>query len=194
MTTPQNRFAMLALSSLVALSTSAPAESLAWRAVGPGGENVYSLVLDPTNTKIVYAGSRLGLYKSTDGGSTWVSGKGLEKSSILCMAVDPKNPKTLYAGVYGGGVYRSLDGGATWKNPTAPAKGGLPGFSTNEVPRGAPVHAIAIDPSNPKKLFAGGLYETADGGANWKRVSAQYGGGISDVKALAIDPKNPKVV
>ncbi|MDA7952185.1 MAG: hypothetical protein MPJ24_11955, partial [Pirellulaceae bacterium] len=106
----------------------------------------------PTNPEIVYvaaighlwgfSGER-GLFKTVDGGETWekLSG-GLpthNKIGVTDLAMDPKNPDTLYACMYqrkrtsyrydGGsedsGIYKSTDGGATWRKlskglPTGP--------------------------------------------------------------------------
>src|SRR5574338_1401184 len=75
-----------------------------------------------------------GLYKSTDGGATWVflhdgaptaaqcdtvaeetaSGSPCSLRGVRRVAIDPSNPTTIYAGSYGRGVWRSTDAGATW--------------------------------------------------------------------------------
>ena len=58
-----------------------------------------------------------------------------------CLAIDPQTPATLYAGT-SSGVFRSTDGGAGW----SPVNAGL------TVPS---VSALAVDPVNTKKVYAG---------------------------------------
>ncbi len=98
--------------------------------------NVLSLVTHPANPSTVYAGSRYdGVFKSTDGGGTWVHANagfpGLPLSAGP-IAIDPVTPSTLYAVTSTGGVYKSTDSGGLW----TPAEVGLP--------RG--VAGFAIDP------------------------------------------------
>ena len=95
------------------------------------------LLLDPMNPRIVYAstwrvrrkpytfesgGEGSGLWKSTDGGDTWINisrNKGLPKGTIgiIGIAVSPSNSNNLYAIVEAeeGGVFRSKDAGDTWE-------------------------------------------------------------------------------
>ena len=102
-----------------------------------GGKDVD---IDPANPNIVYAtmweqrqgpwengawsGTNGGLFKSTDGGSTWTQMKqGLPDGVINAeLAIAPSNPRRLYttveAGGGGTGLYRSDDAGATWARAT----------------------------------------------------------------------------
>jgi len=95
------------------------------------------LILDPTNPRVVYAstwrvrrtpysfesgGEGSGLWKSTDGGDTWIEltrHDGMPKGVIgkIGITVSPSNPQNLYAIVEAkeGGVFRSRDGGKTWQ-------------------------------------------------------------------------------
>lgn len=95
------------------------------------------LILDPSNPRIIYAstwrvrrtpyslesgGEGSALWKSTDGGDTWVNlshNKGLPEGTlgIIGITVSPSNPQNLYAIVENenGGLFRSHDGGDTWE-------------------------------------------------------------------------------
>jgi photosystem II stability/assembly factor-like uncharacterized protein len=97
-----------------------------WSASGAGLPplSAVSLAIDPSNPAILFAGvasSELapaggGVYRSVDGGQTWVqSSAGLNPEAlVLSVAVDPTNSQIVYAGDYLGGVFVSTDGGQTW--------------------------------------------------------------------------------
>src|SRR5262249_39498977 len=106
------------------------------------------LVADPKNSGTLYAATQefdcgyydvcppdyydkakaaggAGLFKTTDGGQSWVKLDGPAIDSLYfgnnLLAIDPRKPSTLYAKVqYAGSFYRSTDGGATWSALTAP--------------------------------------------------------------------------
>ncbi len=100
---------------------------------------VGSLILHPTEPNIAYAERGdgwqmgVGLFKTTDGGTTWK--RVLEKFADgnrhearkwgNPVALDPQNPDIIYWGTRTDGVWRSLDAGATWRQvfnaPAVPA-------------------------------------------------------------------------
>lgn len=98
-----------------------------WRLINNGLANyaVYSLAVDRTVPQTVYAATEGGLCKSTDGGEQWRllpnTGRkelritGERNRSIRCVAVDPTDGKTVYAGSPAGKVFKSTDGGETWQ-------------------------------------------------------------------------------
>ncbi len=98
-----------------------------------------------------------GLFKSTDGGSSWtVMNNGLYVIDVRTLAIDPLKPTTLYAG--GDGVFKSTDAGENW---TA-MNNGLDNLAVN---------SLVIDPVTPSTLYAGtsnGVYifvgDTINGG------------------------------
>jgi hypothetical protein len=107
---------------------------------------------------VLYAGTTAGVWKSTDGGSTWSQGTGLSSTgylryfyAIVALAVDPSDPSVLYAGDSGlmtsGGVSSSTDAAAHWNQ--------IGGELTENV------SALAVDSSEPHTVYAGtntGLY------------------------------------
>jgi photosystem II stability/assembly factor-like uncharacterized protein len=130
------------------------------------GNSVTLLVMDPQNSSTLYgAGTyRSTISKSTDGGVTWndsllppeafttedddswaivkslaVCAKCYTPYAVQSLVVDPQR-STLYA-ISTGGILRSRDGGSSWIS----VNDGLAGTNT-----------LAMDPSNPSTLYAGG--------------------------------------
>lgn len=150
-----------------------------WTPLGPDRASVTALAVDPARPHIVYAGTRRsGLFKSVDGGATWVfAGRGLGVPEVTALAIDPTAPQTVYAATNGSGVFRSTDGGASWSK----IWNGVPSPFT---PSGA-TYALAVDPKRPSTLYAGtdaGFYRSTNGGATWSRS-----GSFGTVLALAVD-------
>jgi len=99
---------------------------LHWRLVNDGlaDYGVFSLAVDPTSPETVYAATAGGLCKSTDGGGHWRLLPGTDENglritgekgkSTRCIAVDPADGRTVYAGSPAGRIYKSTDGGETW--------------------------------------------------------------------------------
>jgi len=146
-----------------------------------------------------------GIFKSTDAGKTWTR-MGLERTGrIGRIVVHPQNPDVVLACALGHaygpqperGVYRTTDGGQTWDRVLF-------------VDENTGCSEIAMDPRNPRKLFAGmwqidiktwgresggpgsGLFTSNDGGSTWTRLR---GRGLPErdvgkVK-VAIAPSNP---
>lgn len=153
----------------------------AWQQTGgPLGGEVHAVAVDPLAPSTVYAGtSNSGVYKSTDGGTTWaLANAGMGSAQVESLLVDPATPTTLYAG--GSGVYKSLDAGATWA----------------QVASSFTVQSMASDPGAPAVLYVGttshGMQKSTDGGASW--APANTGLGSSYVAAVAVDPVTPATV
>src|SRR5262245_49108870 len=89
------------------------AQAATWEVHGPEGGYLESLVMDPTNPRVLYAGTQNGgLFKSVDRGESWVPiNNGLTNLFVQVIVIDPAAPMTLYAGTYGGGVFKSLTAG-----------------------------------------------------------------------------------
>ena len=145
-----------------------------WHFDALSGDDAMNLAR-PTG-KTVWLAGHLVFKKSTDGGSTWsdVQPSGLPSLDIHGFAVDPRNPRKLYAAVAGQGLYRSTDGGRSFS------------LASQEV--GGSVMALAVLPD--RRVLAGdmqrGLLESRDGGKGWKpRLRAQLMG-------LAVNPSDPR--
>jgi photosystem II stability/assembly factor-like uncharacterized protein len=165
----------------------------------PGADSYPSaLAFDPLDSDTLYAyGDGAALFKSTDGGASWQrAGYPFIPASLSVhlLAIDPREPTTLYAaaaeeGWYDGqedivkkgkGIFKSTDGGSSWRAV------GLKGHI---------VRALAIDPRQRQTVYAGtdsGLLRSTDGGRSWSRfgrglppdgIDARHARGT-----LAVDP------
>lgn len=180
---------------------------------------VLALAIDPSSSATLYAGTGSGqaygpgsgVFKSTDGGVSWVP-SGLSGQSVGMLLLDSKAPATIYAGT-GSSIFKSSNGGASWReigsqlgtlaiDPVTTTTlyagsyvGGL--FkSTDGGESWAPVgtdplvfNKILVDPSMPTTLYAGtgsGVAKSTDGGVHWVIFAS-----VRDVRALVIDPKAP---
>jgi hypothetical protein len=178
------RLVILLFAFLVLFSSISVPDCLAdtsWHDIGPFGGTVRTIVIDPTNTQTVYAGTQdNGIYKSINGGASWTSiGKGVLSTLIMAIAIDPSNSQTLYTNGFGV-VYKSTDGGTTWS--------GLPiGVSTS-------VYSIAVDHANSQIVYAGannGIFKTIDGGKSWVSI---YNKINTAFLPLSVDQSNSKII
>jgi hypothetical protein len=139
-----------------------------WKLMGlEATQQVGRIVVDPTDPNIVYVAAlghawnsnpERGLYKSSDGGTTWHLSKFVsDKAGFVDLAMDAKDHNTLYAaswervrGPYflrsggpGSGLWKSTDAGATWREIKG---GGFPGTTKGRI-------GIAVSPSNPQIVY-----------------------------------------
>lgn len=168
-----------------------------------GLANTYSfgnIVVNPVNTQIIYAAAvgstrrkniERGLYKSTNGGSTWFQSLYVADSvGAIDVVLDPSNPDKVFAAMwerqrredyikYGGpmtALYVTTNGGAGW----SVVNGGFPSNASD-------LGRISLDicTSNPQVIYAltayangntRGLYKSTNGGVNWALVNASAAG------------------
>ncbi len=174
-----------------------------WRLIGPfrGGRTV-AVSGVPSQPGVFYFGAvDGGVWKSTDYGNTWKAIFDHEPTgSIGALAVAPSNPNIIYVGSgeglrrpdlsTGDGIYKSTDAGRTWIHLGLRA--------------GQQIGAIAVDPSNPDRLFAAvqghpygpnaerGVYRSLDGGRSFQRVL--YRNDNTGSPQVVLDPANPQSV
>jgi len=174
----------------------------------------YALLQDRVNPNVLYMGTNLGLFKSTDRGESWTRIVGSKKrapappakkpaakkpgattkpAAPVTVAVIQEKIKVLEHtedgknGIFAGtdsGLYRSYDPSKGWEKINFG-----PGVSSN-------VFAVHSSPLQPSTIYAGtdrsGLLISRDSGNTWEKAPM-----ISPdvpVSSIAVDPKNPEVV
>ncbi|HXV65085.1 MAG TPA: sialidase [Vicinamibacteria bacterium] len=179
--------------------------------------SIGALAVSPSDPSIVWAGTGEtfirsnvsignGVFKSTDGGTTWRH-MGLQGTGrIGRMIVHPTNPDVVYAAALGHGyspqqergVYRTTDGGETWSRVLF-------------VDENTGASDLVMDPGNPRILVAGmwqieirtwgresggpgsGIHLSRDGGDTWTRLE---GNGLPKLPvgkiALCMTPRDSK--
>lgn len=143
------------------------------------------IAIDPSHSQTVYLGTFGGIYKSTDGGTTWsAAGRGANPSTRM-IAIDPTNTSTLYDAT-DAGLYKSTDGAATWNATSLMAGSGVMFF----------MRSIVIDPSTPTTLYAGtanGVMKSLDAGVTWTAMNNGFSA-TPNIQSLVIDPVNPQAL
>lgn len=147
-----------------------------------------------------------GLYRSTDGGSTWtlVSGNIPPVNNLRYIAdsVVFANPTVAYAGIHNSGVFKSTDGGVTFNavntgiNVTSIARVNVAAAVSDTT--GQTAYAAVEDKTNST---LSGLYKTIDGGANWTLLTGvpDFCGGFGSRQCfydmmVAVSPVNSNLV
>jgi hypothetical protein len=159
---------------------------------------VTAIAVDPSdpNGNTVYIGAAAGgVWKTTNGGTSWISLTDSQPSlAVGSIAIDPNSCApapctTIYVGTgednfngdafYGVGILKSTDGGNTWTQQGAANFAG----AITALTGGAKIGAIAVQPGNPSVVLAsvfffdfndsrGGVWQSLDGGATWHQPTA----------------------
>lgn len=167
----------------------ASAQGPVWTPIGPEGGRVERLVAVPGTPSRLFAGTVDGIYRSSDGATTWerVSVGLPARAQVLDLVAAPFDAARLYVVVWGfpnASVYVTFDGGNTWVARST----GLVGWIT----------ALAVDPADPNRVFAGArggqIFETIDGGQSWAAVGSIPESDSAAVKCLAVSPLNSAIV
>src|ERR1051325_8331181 len=199
---------------------------LHWTHIGlEQSQHIGRIAVDPRNANTVYVaalgpawkpGGERGLYKSTNGGSSWtlIKAPANTKTGAIDVAIDPSYPDVIYmamweryrtpyslnSGGVGSGLFKSTDAGATWTE--------IKGNGYPEGPKGR--IGIAISRSNPQVVYAlteaasiapgpvtfqrnpaaNGLYRSTDGGAHWEHMN-NIDTRPFYYSQVRVDPKNP---
>jgi photosystem II stability/assembly factor-like uncharacterized protein len=157
---------------------------------GLPGVPAWSIALDPRRRSriLVGVGSESGgILGTEDGGSTWSRNRGTSGFPTMSIAFGTGDDGRAYAGTVFGFLY-SNDWGSCWRH-LQPS-----GFFDPNRRVSPAARALAVDPRDPMRLYAGvfGVLRSTDGGMEWS--SRYLGMGSPEVYALAIDPTNSAIV
>jgi len=167
-----------------------------WQPVPDLPRQVNTLVADPNDPQVLYAGTGAtgagsGVYKSEDGGLSWhLVSAGLPSEDVVALAFSRDDPPVLYAvvGTGEGDVFASTDGAESW---TRLGDAGLTGFETR----------LVVAPSDGNVLFTvkdvRGVARSHDGGYTWLPIGEglpKDESGDANVQSLAIDPTDASVI
>jgi photosystem II stability/assembly factor-like uncharacterized protein len=195
-----------------------------WKPVfdGQNTSAIGAVAVDQNNPDVVWVGTGEanprnsvswgdGVYLSTDGGRTWKH-KGLNDTHhVGRIVLHPTNPDIVYVAALGKlwgphperGVFKTADGGRTWQRVL------YQGDDTGAVD-------LAMDSENPDRLYAAmyevrrdafsggnpvtqvgpkaGLYQTADGGKSWTKLTRGLPTGHYGRCGIAIYPRDPRIL
>jgi hypothetical protein len=174
-----------------------------------------AVAVHPSNSNVIFLGNSAlgpGVFKSADGGATWVAkNDGIVQLGLFTknyppiskIMISPSNPSVIYLGtlvdnpLFEGGVgdiYRSTDGGESWQRASGPANL----LGVHEL-HGS-VFDFDVHPLNPDIVYAGvsgqGIMKTIDGGNHWTEVfsGVTHQGAVDYFHIVRIHPSMPETV
>jgi photosystem II stability/assembly factor-like uncharacterized protein len=174
------RVLTLIVASVPCLATAArPGD---FRVIGPGGGGaMFNPTISPHDSRTVLVSCDMtGAYITHDGGNSWRMFN--LRGTVRFFAFDPRQAKTIYAGVHG--LWRSTDDGESW-NLVSPNPAAIRSIQMNSdhadeqlIAKPDPlgeIVALALDPADSRTLFAAGrqgrdaaLFVSHDSGATWR--------------------------
>ncbi len=177
---------------------------LRWRSLGPlrGGRSIAAEGSVARPNEYYFGATGGGLWKTTDGGTTWrpVTDGQLDSSSVGAVGIAASNPDVVYIGMgeteirgniaQGDGVYKTTDGAKTWKHM---------GLKDTLA-----IAKIRVHPKNPDLVYVAalghpagpnderGVFRSKDGGTTWDKIL--FRDNKTGAIELILDPQNPQVV
>jgi photosystem II stability/assembly factor-like uncharacterized protein len=171
----------------------------------------FAVVLDPNNAQTVYAtlwaarqapweiGDSLeipgsGIFKSTDGGTTWTQLRNGLPARIgrAEVAVAPSNSNVVYA--YADVEAKGDDTGALYRSDDAGAHFTRVNDADEIAQRGDDLVSLAVDPRNPQIVYLTNTstYRSTDGGRTLIAIKGAPGG--DDYHTVWINPRDPSII
>lgn len=171
-------------------------------------ETVWVGTGEANNSRTAYYGD--GIYKSTDGGKSWINTGLKESRHIGRIIIHPADGDIVWVAsegeLYGEGgdrgIYKTVNGGKSWSRV----------LSVKDHGKEIGFVDLAIDPSNPDILYAAaydkvrrawtfnaggpgsGIYKTVDGGKNWKKLETGLPAGMLGRIGIAVSPSDPSII
>ena len=166
------------------------------------GLPVWSLMFDPRDSRVLYAGyENCEIFRSEDGGEHWrqlpvsvrfpevtVAPGANPAKRVLELAANPANPDEVYGAIEVGGVIRSLDAGEHWENVSH-------GQYLNDDT--VDMHGVLVSRWRTGTVFAAGragLFSSTDQGGHWasarlEPLNAKGQTYCRDIREVPGDPK-----
>jgi photosystem II stability/assembly factor-like uncharacterized protein len=178
----------------------------------PRDLQVWSIAFHPHDPMVMFAGtSPVGVYRSGDGGETWLPvasvnapdhlEMGTFVNRVMRIAIDPNRPDEMYAALEVNGAMRSLDGGATWNDCSASliALADRPELKSKiltlfESEGVLDAHAICYNPGGePGPIIATrmGLFASHDKGEHWQDMAVKRFSPLAYGRDIRVSPQNP---
>jgi photosystem II stability/assembly factor-like uncharacterized protein len=171
--------------------------------------HIGKIIVHPTDPDVVYVaamgplwgpGGDRGVYKTTDGGTTWQQVLAIdENTGVVDLEIDPRDPDVLYAASYqrrrhtwtlinggpGSGIHKTTDGGKTWTK----LAGGLPSVDMGRI-------GLALAGPDPDVVYAiveaadgkGGFFRSVDAGLNWEKRDGYMSSSPQYYNEIIADP------
>ncbi|MEO0137931.1 MAG: T9SS type A sorting domain-containing protein [candidate division WOR-3 bacterium] len=138
-----------------------------------------ALAIDRSNSNIVYAGGDSAgiypfLYKTTNGGLSWISSSSGLSGAVRDIKVSSNNPNIVFVGT-SSGIYKSTNGGTNWMPSSLSAN----------------IQAVLINPTDDNEVYAAttsGIYKSTNGGNSWTEMNT--GIVYTNATSLGIYPNN----
>jgi photosystem II stability/assembly factor-like uncharacterized protein len=189
-----------------------------WQRMGlAASQHIGRILVDPRDGNVVLAaaegplwsaGGERGVYRSSDGGTTWTQALVIdENTGVTDLEFDPSNPDVVYAAGYqrrrhvwgfmGGGpqsgIWKSTDNGKSWRQ----VRSGLPKGDMGKI-------GLAVTAADPNLVYATieavgeerGFYRSRDKGESWERRNEFISGGTGPhyYQEIEASPVNPDLV
>jgi photosystem II stability/assembly factor-like uncharacterized protein len=156
-----------AIPDLPTASTKVPGISYGWRSDGWLYDFDLRRVEKWTSSapmKPTYAWSEQGLAFTSDGGSHWTNGVGIDARDLVdhIETIAVRDVATVVAVTYRGQAFYTNDGGITWNRSAGPGVEGV---------RGAPSGLHWLSNGHVLTVHAGAAFDSGDGGSTWRRVT-----------------------
>lgn len=147
-------------------------------------QDIKTIVVDPTNPNMIYAGTTAGGFLiSSDGGDSWRVSKWFFEP-INKIIINPSNPAELFMVIKGKGLYKTYDRGVNWTDLTSSFSG---------YQSAARIENLVIDPTRNNVLYmtsAYGLLRSDDGGNSWRSIKILVPQEALPVQDIAVDKNN----
>ncbi len=152
---------------------------------------VSAILIHPSDPNIIYIGTGdrdggdaqgLGVYKSTDGGSTWTPmNSGMGNATVGMMVMDSGDPDIIIAATWSG-IYKTTDGGISWSLKLA-----------------GDLRDVKFKPGDPNIMYATRMvipsefYRSTDNGDTWSLISTPTAG-VGSRMVIGVSPADPSYV